>query len=206
MYTQLRTRLDVTTMRFDRSSSSTSHHYDVVNTSRRFRSLVDAVRTMIEPDTVNWPVASHVTRLQYFGLLLDILIFAVANDKDHRGSRAGSGSGSGGSSPYAVVPPTNHNLYQQMVGTWTCAHAMRLLHELFNSLGGDLGTNQANQVKKLLEDVKHKHQQHPLEKSQDFVTRLRALRDGKSFIRHISQIDQLILSLTAIRAAAARRS
>ena len=173
MYGQLRTRLEVTMARFNRSSSNATNPFDVLNTSKRLESLIKALESMTNPS--RWSRMQTVTRLQYFGLVLDVLRYVAASDRDHRDRPA-----SGGSSPYAVDPPMNHNLYQRMVCTSQCAHAMILLERMFNQLGASLEPTPTDQIRRLLDIVKDKDRATPTAHSEDFVRRLRRLRDSKS--------------------------
>jgi hypothetical protein len=176
MYDQLRTRLEVTIARFDRSSSNVTNPFDVVNTSRRLEGLIKALKSMAKPS--NWEKMRSLTRLQYFGLVLDVLRYVVASDRDHRTRPT-----SGGSSPYAVAPPMNHNLYQRMVCTSQCANATILLRRLFAALGAHIDAVQAEQIRKLLSDVRNKDRSSQTVHSEHFVDHLSLLRDGKSIIR-----------------------
>jgi hypothetical protein len=176
MYDRLRTRLEISIWKFDCSSSNTSNRFDVVSTSRSLSNLISAIESMTKP--TNWRMMQHTTRLQYFGLLLDFLRNVVAADRDHL--RSGSRSGSGGSSPYAVDLPANHNLYQRMVEQSQCTRASALLHKLLGQLQGPLDPRQGDQIRTLLDDVKAKHRRHGTNRSGVFVERLRGLRDGTS--------------------------
>lgn len=177
MYEQLRTRLEITIARFDRSSSNTTNPFDVVKTSKRLEGLIKALKSMTQP--ARWRNMKPITRLNYFGLVLDVLRYVVARDRDHRIRPA-----SGGSSPYVVDPPMNHNLYQRMVGTAQCAHAMNLLNRLVGEQQAPLGSTQADQIRNLYSAVKDKDRATHTDYSGDFVGRLRQLRDGKS-INHV---------------------
>jgi hypothetical protein len=175
MYGQLRTRLEITIARFDRSSSNSTNHFDVVYTSKRLEGLIKALKSMTQPS--RWRMMQPVTRFNYFGLVLDVLRYVVASDRDHRIRPA-----SGGSSPYAVDPPMNHNLYQRMVCTSQCAHAMILLDRLFRELQSRPDPTLADQIRDLYSAVKAKDRATHTAHSADFVNRLRQLRDGKSRI------------------------
>jgi hypothetical protein len=175
MYDQLRTRLEVTFMRFKQGSSSTSNPFDVVNTSTRLEGLIGAIRSMTK--LRNWKAMEYRTTLDYFSLLLDVLRYVVGQDRDHRGS----GPRSGSSSPYAVNPAMDFNLYQRMVGNSHCEHATDLLALLFRRRKGPLVPGHPDQVRKLLDVVKAKHQRHSTA-SQAFVDSLRGLRNGKSAV------------------------
>lgn len=172
MYDQLRARLEITISRFDRSSSNTTNPFDVSSTSKRLECLIKALRSMTQPS--RWRKMQPVTGLKYFCLVLDVLRYVVASDRDHRVRPP-----SGGSSPYVVDPPMNHNLYQRMVCTSQCAHAMVLLDRLFSKLQLDLEPTQADQIRGLYNDVKAKDRATHTAHSGDFVVRLRQLSDGK---------------------------
>jgi hypothetical protein len=172
MYGQLRTRLEITIARFDRSSSNATNPFDVINTSKRLEGLIEALRSMTQRS--RWAKMQPITRLNYLGLVLDVLRYVVASDRDHRIRPS-----SGGSSPYAVDPPMNHNLYQRMVCTSQCAHAMILLHRLFVELQCPLSPTQGDQIRDLYSAVKAKDRATHTAHSGDLVGRLRQLRDGK---------------------------
>jgi hypothetical protein len=176
MYDQLRNRLIVTFARFDQGSSNASNFFDVINTSTRLKSLIEAIESMTE--NVNWRKMEHQTRACYFGLLLDVLRYVVARDRDHRGSR----SGSGGSSPYVVNTAMNYNLYQRMVGVSHCQRAMVLLADLYTRLDGPLGPGLPDLIRALLDTVKTRDRSHSTTESRAFVESLRKLRDGKSTV------------------------
>ena len=172
MYGQLRTRLETTITRFDRSSSNAFNAFDVTRTSKRLEGLIKALTSMTQRS--RWVKMQLVTKLNYFGLILDVLRYVVASDRDHRTRPA-----SGGSSPYAVDSPMNYNLYQRMVCTSQCAHAMILLDRLFHKLQDPLDAPQADQIRDLYSAVKAKDRANHTAHSADFVNRLRQLRDGR---------------------------
>jgi hypothetical protein len=185
MYDQLRTRLDVTVARFDRGSSSTSNRFDVVNTSTQLEGLIRAIESMTTPG--NWRPILHPTTNDYFGLLLDVVRCIVARDRDHRGA----GSKSGSSSPYAVNPVMNYNLYQRMVGNSHCRDATESLARLVRRLKGPLGPGLPDQIRALLDAVKTKDRSHSTTESQTFVGSLRRLRDGKSTVSVCPSLPQI---------------
>jgi hypothetical protein len=167
---QLRTRFHNTIVKFDASASGPVRHYTVINTAKHLGDLVTAIKSLTKP--TNWQQMGTVTRLQYFGLVLEVLLNVVARDSDSRSAR---------SSPYAVETLRDHNLYLQMVGTGKCAHTMFLLHGLFNRLRTGISQNQLDNIRTLLRDVEGKHDRYgnTLPHSGDFVNRLRGLAAGK---------------------------
>lgn len=173
MYGQLRTRLETTITRFDRSSSNATNTFDVSKTSKRLEGLIKALKSMTQRS--RWIRMQLVTRLNYFGLVLDVLRYVVASDRDHRTRPA-----SGGSSPYAVDSPMNYNLYQRMLFTSQCAHAMILLARLLGGVQSSLDPMQADQIRDLYSAAKAKDRANHTAHSADFVNRVRQLRDGKS--------------------------
>jgi hypothetical protein len=184
MYDQLRNRLFVTMARFDQGSSNASNAFDVTNTSSRLKSLIEAIESMTKQS--NWREMEYLTTAYYFGLVMDVLRYVVARDRDHR-----TGSGSGGSSPYAVNQAVNYNLYQRMVGLSHCQHAMVLLADLYTRLEGPLGPGYPDQIRKLLEDVKTRHRSHSTAESQAFVDSLSRLRDGESTVPVCPSLPQI---------------
>lgn len=172
MYGQLRTRLETTIARFDRSSSNATNAFNVTKTSKRLEGLIKALTSMTQRS--RWVNMQTVTKFNYFGLVLDVLRYVVASDRDHRTRPA-----SGGSSPYAVDSPLDYNLYQRMVCTSQCAHAMILLARLFGGVQFSRDMMPADQIRDLYSAVKAKDRANHTAHSGDFVNRLRQLRDGE---------------------------
>lgn len=169
MYSQLRARFQNMILRFD--AYGPVGHYTVINTAKQLSDLMKALKSLTKP--TNWQKMVHGTRLQYFGLVLEVLQGVVARDNDSRSAR---------SSPYAVETANDHNLYLQMVSTMKCAHAVYLLHGLFNRLQTPMAPNQAENIRSMLKTVERKHGRYgsTLQYSGDFVTRLQRLAAGKS--------------------------
>ena len=169
MCSQLRTRFQNTILRFD--ANGPVGHYTVINTAKQLSDLIKALKSLTKP--TNWQEMVLGTRLHYFGLVLEVLRVVVARDNDSRSAR---------SSPYAVETANDHNLYLQMVSTMKCAHAVYLLHELFNRLQTPMAPNQAENIRSMLKMVERKHGRYgsTLQYSGDFVTRLQRLAAGKS--------------------------
>lgn len=171
MYFQLRSRFQNTIFRFDSNTGGPFMHYSVINTATHLGDVVKAIKSLTKP--TNWQEMGSRTRLQYFGLILEVLRSVVARDKDSRSAR---------SSPYAVEIAKDHNLYMQMVDTGRCSHAVYLLHVLFSGLQTRLDPKQAEDIRSMLETVKRKHGKYgntiPL--SADLVARLQRLAEGKS--------------------------
>lgn len=170
MYSQLRTRFQNTIFRFDAGASGPFTHYSVINTAKYLGDQVKAIKSLTKP--TNWQVMGPRTRLQYFGLVLEVLGSVIARDRDSRPAR---------SSPYAVESAKDHNLYLQMVHAGKCAHATYLMHRLFNRLQTLLSPNQADDIRTLLRKAESKHDRYgnTLHNSGDLVTRLRDLAAGK---------------------------
>jgi hypothetical protein len=171
MYSQLRTRFQNTILRFDAGASGPFTHYTVINTATQLGDLANAIKSVSKP--TNWQRMVPETRLQYIGLVLEILLSVVARDSDSRSAR---------SSPYAVETAKDHNLYMQMLGTAKCSHTVYLLHGLFSRLQTPLSHNQADDIRTLLRKVEGKHDKYgntlqPY--SRDFVNRVRHLAAGK---------------------------
>jgi hypothetical protein len=171
MYSQLRARFQNTILRFD--AHGPVEHYTVINTAKQLGDLIKALRSLTKP--TNWQEMVRGTRLQYFGLVLEVLQGVVEHDNDSRSAR---------SSPYAVDTANDHNLYLQMVSTGKCAHAVFLLHELFNRLQTPMAPNQAENIRSLLKRVERKHGRYgsTLQHSGDLVTRLQLLAAGESTV------------------------
>lgn len=170
MYSQLRTRFQNTIFRFDTSASGPFRNYTVIYTATHLGDLVRAIKSLTKP--TNWQRMESRTRLEYFGLVLEVLLGVVARDNDSRSAR---------SSPYAVETAKDHNLYMQMVGTGKGAHTIHLLNELFKRLHTQMSPNQADDIRTLLRKVEGKHEKYgnTLPYSGDFVNRVRVLAAGK---------------------------
>jgi len=170
MYSQLRTRFQGMIWRFDTSASGAFRNRTVINTATHLGDLVKAIKSMTKP--TNWQQMTPTTRLQYFGLVLEVLGSVIARDQDSRSAR---------SSPYAVETANDHNLYLQMVGTGRCAHIMSLLYGLFSRLQAPLPANQAEDIRSLLRKVQDKHERYGnvLQYSDGFVNWLRGLAAGE---------------------------
>jgi hypothetical protein len=170
MYCRLRTRFDDTILRFD------VNNYTVVMTATHLLNLVAAIKSLVK--SANWRMMRSRTRLEYFGLVLDILRNTVARDNDRRPAR---------SSPYALETTKDHNLYLQMIASGRCAHTINLLHELFTKLQSPIDHNQADQIRSLLDEIVAKDNRYrksrvpgvPLA-SEDSAIRIRRLAAGES--------------------------
>lgn len=175
MYCQMRTRMNDTFSRFRANIGDPGNHYTVANTARHLNDLINAIKSLTKP--ANWRVMSPTIRLQYFGLVLEVLRNVVAHDTDHRPTR---------SSPYAVDSAMDYNLYLRMVSNGQCAHAMFFLHGLFNRLQSPLAQPQADQVGSMLRKVEEKRDKYLNSRlknveinSKDFVDRLSGLSEGE---------------------------
>jgi len=175
MCSRQRTRLDDTILRFDASAGNRVGHYTVINTAKLLFDLVTAIKSLAKP--VNWRMMDSTTRLQYFGLVLDILLNITARDNDRRPAR---------SSPYTAETAKDHNLYLQMIGSGKCAHVMYMLHDLFVRLRAPLAQNQTEQIRALVAEAEAKHDRYRKSRvpgvpdtSNDFTVRVRNLYAGK---------------------------
>lgn len=175
MYFQLRTRLDTTMLRFDQNPRT----YDVINTANQLRGLIKAIVSMTTPG--NWQLMDHITRQQYFGLLLDLLRGVVDRSPQTHGDRPRHSQSSRSGTPYVTETGRDVDLYEQMKDT-PGAH---LLHNLFVLLGSHgLDARQKEHVASLLRAVEHRCRlggnRNSPDPTQASVAYLRVIHNGNS--------------------------
>jgi hypothetical protein len=178
MYLQLRTRLETTMTRFDQNPRA----HDVINTATQLKSLIIAINSMIQPD--HWQVMGHITRQQYFGLLLDLLRGVVDRHPQTHSDRARHSQGSRSGTPYVTETGRDISLYEQMKDT----PGALLLHRLFDLLQTNgLDARQKEHVALLYRAVEQRSRlggvvvnRNSPDPTQDFVGHLRYIHAGKS--------------------------
>jgi len=184
MYFQLRTRLGTTMLRFDQNPRT----YDVINTANQLKGLIKAIVSMTKPG--NWQLMDHITRQQYFGLLLDLLRGVVDRSPQAHGDRARPGQSSRSSTPYVTETGRDVDLYEQMKDA-PGAHYLRYLFNLLDSHG--LDARQKEHVASLLRVVEQRirlggiavNRDSP-DPTQAFVEHLRQINAGKSRVYAIT--------------------
>jgi hypothetical protein len=177
MYFQLRARLEAIMLRFDQDPRKN----DAINTAARLRSLIKAIGSIIQSDSLK--AMDPMTKNQYFGLLLDLLRGVVDRDRprDSQGSR----------SPYVVESRRDVNLYQQLKETQDKKHGVKYAAALLGFMFRQLGPHgpdarQMEHVSSMLRAVENRHGlsgtavfANSPDPTHAFVAHLRQIQAGK---------------------------
>lgn len=150
MCNRLRTRWDLTMLKFDQNPSNPRSGHDVINTANRLELLIRAVALQAQPR--NWVCMQAATRQLHFSLLLDMIRDLLSRNHNHaqrnRGSRGSTPS------PYVTESHQDVNLYQRMFGMPNHTRAFDVIEQLFRKGGmSPLDATQVTHLETMLREL-----------------------------------------------------